>query len=276
MRDEACGRKGAMVVGLVTPRTQWMRMQRLPHWLTRTCARRVSSSTSIWHGTQPLPADPILGMTAAFVEDADPRKVNVGQGLYRDDEGLPFVLQSVKEAERRVADALVSGCGDKEYLPIEGHADFRRLSCELVLGQDSAAIADGRVATLQTISGTGALSVAADALRLVAGVDTIYVPDPSWSNHHQILRRAGLTVKTYPYLDHTTGTTLDFGAMRECMASGIPAGSAVLLHACAHNPTGIDPSDAQWRELASLFHERGHHAVFDSAYQAGARLGLRA
>ena len=222
---------------------------------------------ALWTGVQPLPADPILGMTAAFVEDTSPQKVNVGQGLYRTDEGTPFVLASVKEAESRVANDLASGRGNKEYLPIEGDANFRRLTAQLVLGEESAAIVDGRVATLQTISGTGAVSVAASALRQVAGIREIYLPDPSWSNHQQILKASGLEVKTYPYLDHATGTTLDFEAMHEALRTSVAEGSAVLLHACAHNPTGIDPTAEQWTALASTFASRGLIALFDSAYQ---------
>jgi aspartate aminotransferase len=238
--------------------------RRLP--LSATAHRR---HWSVWAGTQPLAPDPILGMTAAFVEDPHPSKVNVGQGLYRDDDGQPYVLSSVKEAEDRVAAALRDGRGNKEYLPIEGHAAFRRLSAELVLGKSSAGLAEDRVATLQTISGTGALAVAASALRQVGGIAEIYVPLPTWSNHHQIFAAAGLAVKSYPYLNEATGTTLDFSAMAGCLRdeSAVPEGSSVLLHACAHNPTGIDPTPAQWEELAGIFAARRLTALFDSAYQ---------
>lgn len=245
-------------------------------------ARRLGTSRrllhSAWTGTQPLAADPILGMTAAYVEDTHVSKVNVGQGLYRDDEGKPFVLASVKEAEARVASALMEGRGNKEYLPIEGHATFRKLSARLVLGESSPAIQEERVATLQTISGTGALSVAANTLQQVAGIKEIHVPDPTWSNHHQIFGAAGLAIKSYPYLDASTGTTLDFGSMAAYLRDDarVPSGSAVLLHACAHNPTGIDPSTEQWEELSRIFVERGLTAVFDSAYQGYASGDLEA
>lgn len=224
---------------------------------------------SAFHGTQVLPADPILGMTVAFLADPSPRKVNVAQGVYRTDEGTPFVLSSVIEAERRVASALERGDTNKEYLPIEGYADFRALTAQLVLGSDSAAIKEERVATLQTISGTGAVSVAGESLRKIAGLEAIYVPDPSWSNHQHIMRNAGLEVRTYPYLDATTGTTLDFDGFTGALSreDAIPRGSAVLLHASAHNPTGIDPTPSQWERLAHIFAERELVAVFDSAYQ---------
>lgn len=244
--------------------------------LRRLLRRSLSTASSVWHGTAPLPPDPILGMTETFVADAAPNKVNLAQGVFRTDEGAPFVLSSVKEAERRIAAALSAGELNKEYLPIEGHAEFRRLSARLVLGDDSAALAEGRVATLQTISGTGAVAVAASALRRVAQVETIYVPEPSWSNHHQIMAHAGLSVRTYPYLDMRTGTTLDFDALSRALRETVPCGSAILLHACAHNPTGIDPSPHQWEALARIFVERRLVAVFDSAYQGYASGDLAA
>ena len=227
-----------------------------------------------WAGVAPLPADPILGLVAAFKEDPAPTKVNVAQGAYRTDEGAPFVLPSVQEAERRIAAKLAANESDKEYLPIEGCARFRALAARMVLGEDSAALAAGRVATLQTISGTGALSVAAAALRRVAGVRALHVSDPSWGNHAHIFRTAGLDVVPYRYLDDA-GTGLDFGGMRSALAA-LPAGSAVLLHACAHNPTGVDPTPAQWEELAALFADRGLLPVLDSAYQGYASGDLAA
>jgi len=233
---------------------------------TVAAAAATASRHSAWQGTQAVPADPILGLVAAFKADAAPRKVNLAQGAFRTDEGLPLVLPSVVEAERRVSSALASGAIDKEYLPIEGDATFRTLSAKLIFGDESAALAEGRCATLQTLSGTGAVSVAAAALCRMAGARTIHVPDPSWGNHGHIFRSAGLEVQNYAYLDHRTGTTLDFDGMRAAL-SGLPRGSVVLLHACAHNPTGIDPSGEQWQELAELFAGRGLVALFDSAYQ---------
>merc|ERR1740130_876826 len=175
-------------------------------------------AASAWHATTPLPSDPILGLVAAFKEDSAAQKVNLAQGAYRTDAGTPFVLASVMEAERRVAADLRSGLSDKEYLPIEGHAAFRRLSAELVLGGESPSLREGRVATLQTLSGTGALSVAAAALHRVGGIDDIYVPDPSWGNHQPIFTGAGLRVHKYTYLDER-GTGLDFDGMARDLAA---------------------------------------------------------
>jgi aspartate/tyrosine/aromatic aminotransferase len=215
---------------------------------------------------QILPSDPILGLVATFKEDAAPSKVNVAQGAYRTDEGLPFVLTSIKEAEHRVASDLEAGKSDKEYLPIEGDARFRTLTARLAFGPDSPSIREERVATLQTISGTGAVSAAATSLLKIAGKKDIWVSDPSWGNHAHIFKSIGLNVHPYTYLDKKTGTTLDFAGMLEDMKS-LPEGSAVLLHACAHNPTGIDPNLEQWEELAKVFLERKLVAFFDSAYQ---------
>ena len=235
--------------------------------LPRSWPRRTLSAlaASAWHATAHLPADPILGLVAAFKEDTAPQKVNLAQGAYRTDAGTPFVLASVKEAERRVAADLRDGLSDKEYLPIEGHAAFRRLSAELVLGGESPSLREGRVATLQTLSGTGALSVAAAALRRVGGIEDIFVPSPSWGNHQPIFTGAGLRVHAYSYLDER-GTGLDFEAMARELAA-LPEGCAVLLHACAHNPTGVDPSAEQWARLAQLFVGRRVLVLFDSAYQ---------
>jgi aspartate aminotransferase, mitochondrial len=132
--------------------------------------RSTAVAASAWKGTEAVPADPILGLVAAFKADSAPRKVNLAQGAYRTDDGAPYVLASVQEAERRTAEALARGDIDKEYLPIEGDATFRALSAQLVFGTDSPSLKEGRCATLQTISGTGAVSVAAAALRQIAGV----------------------------------------------------------------------------------------------------------
>jgi len=234
-----------------------------------------AASPTAWHGVQTLPADAILGLVAAFKEDAAPVKVNVAQGAYRTDEGVPFVLTSIKEAERRVAADLQEGKIDKEYLPIEGDARFRALSARLALGENSPSIADGRVVTLQTISGTGAVNIAAASLKTIAGKADIWLSNPSWGNHAHIFKSLGFNVHQYTYLDQKTGTTLDFDGMVQDL-SALPKGSTVLLHACAHNPTGIDPNHEQWETLANLFLERELVAFFDSAYQGYASGNLDA
>ena len=210
-------------------------------------ARQQQPRRALWSGVAPVPADPILGLVAAFLEDPSPTKVNLAQGAYRTEEGQPLLLSAVAKAEARV----VAAGASKEYLGIEGLPAFVSAAAEFALGADSAALAEGRVASMQTLSGTGSLRVCADMLRLVGGVGEIYLPKPSWGNHAKIFAAGGLEVKEYGYLD-AAGTGLDFGLMAMDLAE-LPRGSVVLLHAAAHNPTGVDPTAEQWDELAYNF-----------------------
>lgn len=223
----------------------------------------------LWTAVEPTPPDPILGLVARFKRDPDPRAVNLAQGAYRDDRGAPFVLPSVVEAERRVAEELAAGGSDKEYLGIEGSEAFLNASTALALGGDSLALAEGRIAAVQTLSGTGALRVAAESLSKVAGVQDIYLSNPSWANHAKIFQAAGLRTHEYTYLDAGTGTSLDIRGLLADLSDPnvVPEGAVVLLHACAHNPTGVDPNQDQWREIASVFQARNLKPLFDSAYQ---------
>ena len=232
---------------------------------------RSALARSPWASVVACPPDPILGLVAAFKLDDAPRKVNLAQGAYRTEEGQPCVLEAVRLAEARlVADPTLN----KEYLGIEGNPEFNALTARFVFGGDCPALGGGRVATLQTLSGTGALRVAADWLRLFApasAAGTVYLPRPSWGNHAKIFERAGLSCGGYAYLDGA-GTGLDFEGLYADLAGtsaggGVPSGSAVLLHACAHNPTGVDPSVEQWGRLAQLFVRRRILVLFDSAYQ---------
>ena len=211
------------------------------------------------------PADPILGLVAAFKKDSASRKVNLAQGAYRTDAGEPLVLDVVKEAERRIAS---DSSLNKEYLGVEGNMEFNRLSAEFVLGATSSALAEHRVATVQSLSGTGALRICAAFLAQFDSDSngTIHLPSPSWGNHHNIFRAGDLGVASYSYVD-PSGTALDFGAMCDALSNKVPRGAAVLFHACAHNPTGIDPTPAEWEELAGICAERSLLPVFDSAYQ---------
>jgi aspartate aminotransferase len=168
----------------------------------------------------------------------------------------------VRRAEQNiVTDASLN----KEYLGIEGHPAFNRLTAEFVFGDACPAIDAGRVATLQTLSGTGALRVAADWLELFAPSKAVWLPSPSWGNHAKIFERAGLTVASYRYLDDT-GTGLDFDGLLDDLR-GAPRGATILLHACAHNPSGVDLTVGQWGELAEVFRDGGLLPLFDSAYQ---------
>lgn len=210
------------------------------------------------------PADPILGLTADFNEDERSPKYLLGVGAYRDDAGKPYVLPSVREAEAR----LLAAKADHEYAGMTGVAQFTGLAAEFAYGKQSAPLDDGRVAITQTLSGTGACRLVGDFWKRF-GAETggahIYLPNPTWGNHLNIFKDAGLETRKYSYLD-ANKTGLDHAAMLEDVAAA-PAGSLFLLHACAHNPTGVDPSLEQWKELSQAFKAKGHIAFFDSAYQ---------
>ena len=209
------------------------------------------------------PPDGILGLVEAFQKDDFPKKVNLSVGAYRSDEGKPWVLPSVKKAEERVLAASMN----KEYAPIHGVNDFVETARAFALGKASPALAEGRVASVQSLSGTGACRVIGEFYRkfLPPGA-AIYMPDPTWGNHANIFRSAGLDVRSYRYLDRqTNGLDLD-GMIADL--SEAPEGSAVLLHACAHNPTGVDPTTDDWKRLCTALKARpGLSLFFDSAYQ---------
>lgn len=230
----------------------------------RQARRLVSTLNSPWKAVTAVPPDPILGLVQQYKDDPNPRAVNLAQGAYRDDEGKPFVLEAVVEAERRIQMSLSAGEINKEYLGIEGHSAFRAATAKLVFGNASC-VAEGRVATVQSISGTSALRIAAEFLR-IAGVDSIWMTSPSYANHPKIFEGAGFQVGYYTYLDKA-GVALDFDGFVNDLCNTIPQGAAVLLHACAHNPTGVDPSQEQWKTLGRVFAERQLLPVFDSAYQ---------
>lgn len=207
------------------------------------------------------PRDPILGISEAFQADGNPRKVNLGVGVYCDDSGKIPVLACVREAERRLAEKEFP----RGYLPIDGIAEYNRLVLDLVFGADHPALSAGRVLAVQTLGGTGALRVGADFLRRFNAGAGVWISDPSWENHRALFEAAGLTVHTYPYYDPNSGE-LDFSAMLAALAR-LPAQSTVLLHACCHNPTGVDLSSDQWGEVVELVHARSLIPFLDMAYQ---------
>ncbi|KAJ3329718.1 Aspartate aminotransferase, mitochondrial [Blyttiomyces sp. JEL0837] len=228
---------------------------------TQVTARRCISA---WANVPQGPPDPILGVTEAFKADKNPKKMNLGVGAYRDDNNKPYVLESVKKAEKLIQSKSL----DKEYLGITGLADYNKLAAELAYGADSEALASGRVVTTQSLSGTGALRIGGEFLSRWyqgKGGKKIYLPTPSWGNHANIFRDSKLEVGQYRYFDKKTNG-LDFAGVKEDLTK-IPDESVVLLHACAHNPTGVDPTEAQWKELAEVFKAKKHLAFFDMAYQ---------
>ncbi|EIW69325.1 hypothetical protein TREMEDRAFT_68635 [Tremella mesenterica DSM 1558] len=217
---------------------------------------------SSWNNVPAGPPDPILGVTEKFKADTSPKKINLGVGAYRDENGKPYVLPSVQKAEKLLYEAK----GDKEYLPITGLAPFTKLAAELAYGKESIPLKEGRLAITQSISGTGALRIGTAFLaRFYPGAKAIYLPSPTWGNHIPIAKDSGLEVKQYKYFDKDT-VGLDFEGMKQDIESA-PEGSIILLHACAHNPTGIDPTEAQWKELSDLFKKKKHFPFFDMAYQ---------
>ncbi|ROW05105.1 hypothetical protein VSDG_00616 [Cytospora chrysosperma] len=209
------------------------------------------------------PEDPLFGLMAAYRADTSPDKVDLGIGAYRDDNAKPWVLPVVKKADEIIRN---DPNLNHEYLPIAGLPSFTSKACELVLGADSPALAEKRVASVQTISGTGACHLGALFLaRFYKGNRTVYLSNPTWANHNQIFTNVGLPIATYPYFDKQT-KGLDIEGMKAALADA-PDRSIILLHACAHNPTGVDPTDEQWREIAEIVRQKKHFPFFDTAYQ---------
>jgi aromatic-amino-acid transaminase len=207
------------------------------------------------------PADPILGLTDAFQADQNPKKVNLGVGVYQDGRGKVPVLSVVRDAERRWFDKEDS----KAYLPIDGLPAYRQEVQALLFGRDSSLVRDGRVVTAQALGGTGALKLGADFLRRFLPRSELHISQPSWENHRALFEGAGFTVKEYPYYSPKTHG-LDFPAMRDAL-NRLPAQSIVLLHACCHNPTGVDPTAAQWQEIVEIVKARSLVPFIDFAYQ---------
>lgn len=218
------------------------------------------------------PADPLFNLMGVYKADTFDGKVDLGIGAYRDNSGQPWILPVVKKADAAIAsDPKLN----HEYLPIAGLPDMTAAAAKVILGADSPAIAQSRVASFQTISGTGANHLGSLFLSHFppsgANVSTdgskgvIYVSNPTWANHHQIFSGVGLTVKQYPYYKADT-VSLDFDGMVDTLSKA-NKGEIVLLHVCAHNPTGIDPTQDQWRQIAKLCKERELYPFFDCAYQ---------
>lgn len=211
------------------------------------------------------PADPILGLADLFRADDRPNKINLGIGVYKDETGKTPVLTSVKKAEQY----LLENETTKNYLSIDGLADFARCTQVLLFGQESSLISAGRACTAQTPGGTGALRVAADFLANQTSVKRVWVSNPSWPNHKNVFNAAGLEVCDYQYYD-AANHSLDFDGMVASLQEA-KAGDVVLFHGCCHNPTGVDPSAEQWQQLAKLSQEKGWLPLFDFAYQGFAR-----
>lgn len=205
------------------------------------------------------PPDPILGLGEAFQKDPRAGKINLSIGVYQDDHGRTYILDTVKKAEAR----LLASESTKGYLGIDGLKEFTHLAAELVLGGASPL---ENVACLQSPGGTGGLRVAGDFLAVNYPKMRVWFSNPTWPNHPGIFQRAGLESKTYPYLS-PDNTSLDMSGMMDTLEREARAGDAIVLHACCHNPTGIDPTTEQWSELAELTAQRGILPILDFAYQ---------
>ncbi len=218
-------------------------------------------SASIFANVEMAPRDPILGLTEAFNADTRSEKVNLGVGVYQDDNGKIPLLACVKAAEKaRVEAGLPRG-----YQPIEGPASYNGAVQALLFGADAEVVKSGRIATFETLGGTGALKVGGDYLKRLLPEAVMYISDPSWENHRQVFESIGFTVETYPYYDPAT-RGVNFAAMIAKLKD-LPAGSIVLLHACCHNPTGADITESQWGEVVEACRANKLVPFLDIAYQ---------
>ncbi|MFI3246466.1 MAG: amino acid aminotransferase [Ferrimonas sp.] len=206
-------------------------------------------------------ADPIIGLNEAFNADPRPNKINLGVGVYKDNQGLTPILQCVKQAEDRMLAQQTS----KNYLTIDGSPAYRQTVMALLFGEDHPVLQQQRVRTLQAPGGTGALRVAADFIKANLGNKRVWISNPSWVNHQQIFTTAGLEVAHYRYYDAPT-KGFDFNGMLADL-NQLSSDDVVILHGCCHNPTGIDPTYEQWQQLAHSAKEKGWLPLFDFAYQ---------
>lgn len=217
-------------------------------------------TSSIFQQVELAPRDPILGITEAFIADANSSKVNLGVGMYYDDTGKVPILECVKRAEQ----ILLGDATPRTYLPIDGMPAYTRAVQNLILGE-SKAVTEQRAVTIQALGGTGALKLAADFLHRLNPSAQVWISDPSWENHRALFEGAGFVVKNYAYYDAATHG-LNFNGMVESLKQA-PDGTIVVLHACCHNPTGVDLSNDQWTTIIEIVKSRNLIPILDIAYQ---------
>ncbi|AVO50782.1 aromatic amino acid aminotransferase [Melaminivora suipulveris] len=216
---------------------------------------------SLFSAVEMAPRDPILGLNEQFNADPNPKKVNLGVGVYFDDNGKLPLLQCVQAAEK----AMMEKPAARGYLPIDGIAAYDNAVKALVFGADSNVVQSGRVATVQAIGGTGGLKIGADFLKKLNPSAKVLISDPSWENHRALFTNAGFDVGTYAYYDAAT-RSVDFDGMLADLRAATP-GTIVVLHACCHNPTGYDLTPEQWEQVIPVVKERGLVPFLDMAYQ---------
>jgi aromatic-amino-acid transaminase len=219
------------------------------------------TTSSVFSAIEMAPRDPILGITEAFNADTNPAKINLGVGVYYDDNGKVPLLKCVEKAEA----ILIEQHAPRTYLPIEGLAAYDKAVQELVFGADSAVIQEKRAVTVQALGGTGALKLGADFLKRFSPDSDVYISNPSWENHRALFESAGFTVHNYAYYDETTHG-VNFPAMLAALKA-MPRGAIVVLHACCHNPTGADLTQGQWDEVIAAVVAGGLVPFLDMAYQ---------
>lgn len=215
----------------------------------------------MWKNIQPAPPDSILGLTEEFKKDKNPEKVNLGVGVYKDDEGNTPVLRCVKAAEKELLETEKS----KSYLPISGDPAYAAAVQRLILGEGSEVISSARAATVHAPGGTGALRVGADLIHKFTPKAKVWVSSPTWANHNGIFGAAGFEIERYSYYNPAS-KDLDFDALFSDLEK-IPAGDVVVLHTCCHNPSGVDLNTDQWKEVAALANRNGWIPFLDFAYQ---------
>lgn len=216
---------------------------------------------SFFSAVEMAPRDPILGLNEQFAADANPKKVNLGVGVYFDDKGKLPLLACVQAAEK----ALMDKAAPRGYLPIDGIAAYDSAVKALVFGAESAAVQEGRIATVQALGGTGGLKIGADFLKKINPEAQVLISDPSWENHRALFTNAGFKVQTYAYYD-ADKRGVNFDGMLASLNAAAP-GTIVVLHACCHNPTGYDITPAQWDQVIEAVKAKQLVAFLDMAYQ---------
>jgi aromatic-amino-acid transaminase len=216
---------------------------------------------SLFTAVEMAPRDPILGLNEQFNADANPHKVNLGVGVYYDDNGKLPLLECVQQAEKQMMEAPKA----RGYLPIDGIAAYDSAVKSLVFGAESEPVKSGRVATVQALGGTGGLKIGADFLKRINPGAKVLISDPSWENHRALFSQAGFTVETYPYYD-AARRGIDFDGMLGAL-NAAPEGTIVVLHACCHNPTGYDITSEQWDKVIAVVKARKLTPFLDMAYQ---------
>ncbi len=215
----------------------------------------------MFNNAKPLPADPILGVMAACARDTNPKKVDLGVGVYKENSGSTPIFASVKRAEAN----LIAEQQSKAYIGPAGSAEYNRLMTTFVFGDQHTAVNENRIASVQTPGGCGALRVGAELLKRMRPSCKVWLSNPTWANHNPLLGDTGIALDTYPYYDKENNSVL-FEDMITCLKT-IPADDVVLIHGCCHNPSGADLSDEQWQVVADIGKQQGFLVYIDLAYQ---------